>query len=74
MVANGLGVTILPYSAIAGEHKHGRFAWSRIRGQRLYRETGWVYLKSEYLPRAVTEVLRVFDEMKDQFGGKPPGK
>lgn len=74
MVANGLGVTILPYSAIAGEHKHGRFAWSRIRGQRLYRETGWVYLKSEYLPRAVTEVLRVFDEMKSQFGGKPPEK
>ena len=74
MVANGLGVTILPYSAIAGEHKHGRFAWSRIRGQRLYRETGWVYLKSEYQPRAVTEVLRVFDEMKSQFGGKPPEK
>ena len=74
MVASGLGITILPYSAIAGEHKHGRFGWARIRGKRLYRETGWVYLKSEYLPRAVTEVLRVFDEMKNQFGGKPPGK
>lgn len=72
MVAAGLGITILPYSAIAGEIRHGRFAWARVRGRRLYRETGWVYPKSEYIPRAVTEVLRVFDEMKHQFGGKPP--
>ena len=74
MVAAGLGITILPYSAFAGELRHGRFAWARVRGRRLYRETGWVYLKSEYIPRAVTEVLRVFDEMKHHFGGKPPGR
>jgi len=70
MVLSGLGITILPYSAIAGERRG--FAWSRIRGTRLYRETGWVHLKSGHQPRAVSEVLRVFDEMKDQFGGKPP--
>jgi DNA-binding transcriptional LysR family regulator len=74
MVASGLGITILPYSAIAGELRTGRFSWARIRARRLYRETGWVYLKSEYHPRAVKEVLRVFDEMKGQFGGKPPGR
>jgi DNA-binding transcriptional LysR family regulator len=74
MVASGLGITILPYSAIAGELRTGRFSWARIRARRLYRETGWVYLKSEYQPRAVKEVLRVFDEMKGQFGGKPPGR
>jgi len=72
MVASGLGITILPYSAIAGELRSGRLAWSRVRGRRLYRDTGWVYLKSEYIPRSVTEVLRVFDLMKSQFGGKPP--
>ncbi len=74
MVAHGLGITILPYSAIAHDLRTGRFAWTRARARRLYRETGWVYLKSEYLPRAVTEVLRVFDQMKRQFGGKPPGR
>jgi DNA-binding transcriptional LysR family regulator len=73
MVANGLGVTILPYGAIAAEVRSGRFAWARMRGARLYRETGWVYLKSAHRPRAIAEVLRVFDEMKEQFGGKPPG-
>jgi DNA-binding transcriptional LysR family regulator len=73
MVANGLGVTILPYGAIAPDVRSGRFAWARMRGARLYRETGWVYLKSAHRPRATAEVLRVFDEMKEQFGGKPPG-
>jgi hypothetical protein len=33
-----------------------------------------VYLKAAHRPRAVAEVLRVFDEMKDQFGGRPPGR
>jgi DNA-binding transcriptional LysR family regulator len=73
MVANGLGVTILPYGAMAADLRSGRFAWARMRGARLYRETGWVYLKSAHRPRAIAEVLRVFDEMKEQFGGKPPG-
>jgi len=74
MIASGLGVSLLPYAAIAGEVRTGRFAWARIRGHRLYRETGWVYLRSEYVPRSITEVLRVFDTMKDQFGGRPPGR
>lgn len=73
MVANDLGVTILPYGALASDLRAGRFGWARMRGARLYRETGWVYLKSAHRPRAIAEVLRVFDEMKEQFGGKPPG-
>jgi len=74
MVAAGLGITLLPYSAIASELRTGRFAWARIRARRLYRETGWVFPRSDYRPRSVTEVLRVFDLMKHQFGGKPPGR
>ena len=74
MVANGLGVTILPYGALAADLRHGRFAWARIRGAHLYRETGWVYLKGAHRPRSIAEVLRVFDAMKDQFGGKPAGR
>ena len=71
MVANGLGVTIIPYAAVAGELRAGRFGWARIRGHRLYRETGWVYVKSDSIRRSISEVLRIFDGMKDQFGGKP---
>jgi DNA-binding transcriptional LysR family regulator len=71
MVASGLGATVIPYSAIAHD-RTGRFGWARLRGHRLYRETGWVHLKSDYMPRAVTEVLRMFDEMKRQFTGALP--
>jgi DNA-binding transcriptional LysR family regulator len=73
MVAAGLGVTIIPYMAIARDLRHRRFAYARVRGRRLYRETGWVYLKTDYVPRTITEMLRVFDQMKDQFGMRPPG-
>ena len=72
MVASGLGVTVIPYASIAADMRSRRFGWTRVRGRRLYRETGWVYLKSDYLPRAIPEMLRVFDLMKDQFRGKPP--
>lgn len=74
MVASGLGVTILPYASIATEARTGRLAWTRMRGGRLYRETGWVYLKAAHRPRAISEVLRIFTEMKLQFSGKPPGR
>lgn len=71
MVSSGLGVTVVPYAAIAHD-RSGHFAWSRLRGHHLYRETGWVLLKSDYRPRVVTEVLRMFDSMKQQFIGAIP--
>jgi len=73
MVASGLGITIIPYAAIAKDLRSRRFGWARIKGQRLFRETGWVFPKSNYVPRTITEMLRVFDDMKGQFGGRPSG-
>ncbi|CAN5534357.1 LysR family transcriptional regulator [soil metagenome] len=72
MVASGLGVGIVPYVAIARDMRSKRFAWARVRGQRLQREQAWVYLKSDYLPRPILEVLKVFEDMKGDFGGRPP--
>lgn len=66
MVAAGVGVSIVPYSAIAHDRTN-HFGWARLRGLRLYRETGWVHMKSDYMPRAVTEILSIFEEMKNQF-------
>ena len=73
MVASGLGITVIPYAAVARDMRAGRFGWARVRGRRLHRETGWVYLKSDHVPRAIPEMLRVFDLIKDQYGGKAPG-
>jgi DNA-binding transcriptional LysR family regulator len=67
MVSSGIGVTVVPYSAVAREVRSGRFSCARIRGRKLFRETGWVYLETDPLPRAAVEVLRVFDAMKTQL-------
>ena len=72
MVSHGLGVSIIPYAAAAKDVRAKRLTFGRLRGRRLYRETAWVYLKSDYVPRAVTEVMRVFDSMKETLAGGPP--
>jgi len=73
MVAINLGVTIIPYTPVAKDVRAGRLAYCRIRGQRLFRETGWVYLKTEHRRRALSELLGAFDQMKDQFRTRPAG-
>jgi DNA-binding transcriptional LysR family regulator len=67
MVANGNGVTILSHATVAADIRHKRLAFARLRGRRVYRETGWVYLKSDYVPRAVREMLRLFEESREEF-------
>lgn len=67
MVSNGLGVSIIPFAAAAKDVKAGRLAYSRLRGRKLFRETGWVYMKSDYMPKTVSEALRVFDMVKDKY-------
>ena len=73
MVSHGLGVSVIPFAAAAKDVKAGRLAYSRLRGRKLYRETGWVYLKSDYVPKTVSEILRVFDSVKDKYLHTIPG-
>jgi DNA-binding transcriptional LysR family regulator len=72
MVAGGLGVSIIPFAACAREVRAGRLAFRPIRGRQLVRETGWVMLKSEHPPKAVVELMRVFDDLRERFGTRPP--
>ena len=72
MVASGIGITVLSHAAVAPDLRHERLAIARIRGRKLYRETGWVYLKSDYVPRTVTEMLRVFETMRGEFTSRLP--
>ena len=73
MVSSGIGITVVPYSAVAREVRARRFSCVRVRGRKLYRETGWVYLKADPLPRAATEVLRVFEAVKGGLVGRFTG-
>ena len=72
MVASGIGITVLSHAAVAPDLRHKRLAYARIRGRKLYRETGWVYLKSDYVPRTVIEMLRVFERLRGEFTSKLP--
>jgi DNA-binding transcriptional LysR family regulator len=71
MVASGIGVTLIPYSAVAHDPRRSRFSWARMRNRKLYRETGWVYLKTDALPRSVAEMLRLFREVREPFRAPP---
>lgn len=64
MVGAGLGITLIPLAAIEREVRGGRLAITRVRGQRLYRQAGWVYLKSDYIAPPVTAMLELFDSIE----------
>ena len=64
MVKTGLGISIVPYQAVAREVSYGQFFCSRIEGHELARETGWVYARANRVPRMVVELQRAFEEIK----------
>ena len=57
MVASGLGISIVPYQSVAREIRGGSLAIARIDGLNLVRETGWVHLKADRVPRMVREMM-----------------
>jgi DNA-binding transcriptional LysR family regulator len=67
MVKTGLGISILPYQAIAREVRAGQFFCARVEGQTLVRETGWVYAGGARVPRPVVEVLKAFDSIRSRL-------
>jgi DNA-binding transcriptional LysR family regulator len=67
MVKTGLGISIVPYQAVAREVRAGQFFCSRIEGHELVRETGWVYPQANRVPRMVSELLKAFDEIKGRL-------
>jgi DNA-binding transcriptional LysR family regulator len=67
MVHHGLGISIIPWQAAAAAVRDKQLHCSRIAGHALFRETGWLYPKMRRLPRAVSEVMRVFEQIRPQF-------
>jgi len=58
MVKSGLGITVISHQAVEREVREGELASCRIGGSALVRETGWVYLKSNRVPRKIEEMIR----------------
>jgi DNA-binding transcriptional LysR family regulator len=64
MVRIGLGISIVPYQAVAQEVRAGLFSCSRVEGHELVRETGWVYARANRVPRMIHELQTAFDEIR----------
>ena len=75
LVRTKMGIAIVPYQSIAREVASGQLWCARIKGQSLFRETGWVHLRSNRLPRAVQEMKRIFEgirpRLKVSYGDEP---
>ena len=67
MVRHGLGISIIPWQAAQADVQTKQLHCTRIAGQALFRQTGWLYPKMRRLPRAVSEVMRVFEQIRPQF-------
>jgi DNA-binding transcriptional LysR family regulator len=74
MVRHGLGISIIPWQAAADDVRTKQLFCTRITGQALHRETGWLYPKMSRLPRTVTEVIRVFEQVRPslEVAARPP--
>jgi DNA-binding transcriptional LysR family regulator len=74
MVRHGLGISIIPWQAAAADVRTKQLFCTRIAGHALHRETGWLYPKMSRLPRTVTEVIRVFEQVRPslEVAARPP--
>lgn len=64
LVRINMGITIIPYQAVAREVRSGQMFCSRIAGQQLVRETGWVHLRLNRVPRPVREMMKTFERIR----------
>jgi DNA-binding transcriptional LysR family regulator len=61
LVAIGMGMTIIPYQAVAREVRAGQLRCARLDGLSLVRETGWVYVRAPRVPRLVQQMFEAMD-------------
>lgn len=66
-----MGMSIIPYQAVAREVSAGQLHCARIAGRPLIRETGWVHVRSPHLPRAVLELKRILEEIRPRLKLQP---
>ncbi len=75
LVMVGMGIAIIPYQAVAREVRSGQLFCTRIAGQQLVRETGWVHLRLDRVPRAVQAMMRTLERVRPKLKlspGPPP--
>ena len=60
LVRINLGVSLLPLPSVIAEARRGELHYVRIRDERIVRDIGLVCHKSDYKPKALTELIGLF--------------
>jgi DNA-binding transcriptional LysR family regulator len=63
LVRSEMGITIIPYQAVAREVRSGQLFCARIAGASLVRHTGWVYQRSNRVPRMIQEMFKAYERV-----------
>ncbi|HVL70219.1 MAG TPA: LysR family transcriptional regulator [Vicinamibacterales bacterium] len=70
----GMGLTILPYQALAREARSGALRVRRIAGVTMVRETGWVYVRGARVPRVVQHMFDALKRTVPRLKLAPPAR
>ncbi len=68
----GMGLTIVPYQALAREARSGTLRVRRIDGVTMVRETGWVYVRGARVPRVVQHMFDALRQTVPRLKLAPP--
>ena len=74
LVRSEMGITIIPYQAVAREVRSRQLFCSRISGVSLIRHTGWVYQRSNKVPRMLEEMFRAYQRVLPRLRLSPDGQ
>ena len=68
----GMGMTIIPYQAVAREVRAGQIWCARLEGVSMVRETGWVYVRAARIPRLVQQMFEALERTLPRLRLAPP--
>jgi len=71
LVRSEMGITIIPYQAVAREVRSGQLFCARIANVRLVRQTGWVYQRSNRIPRMLEEMFNAYERVLPRLNLSP---
>jgi DNA-binding transcriptional LysR family regulator len=74
LVRSEMGITIIPYQAVAREVRSRQLFCARISGAPLVRYTGWVYQRSNKVPRMLEEMFKAYQRILPKLNLSPAGR
>jgi DNA-binding transcriptional LysR family regulator len=66
LVKIDLGISIIPLRSVSEELQRGELHCLKIMNHKLVRQVGLVYHKAEYIPKMLSELIRLFKETQSE--------